>query len=364
MTSGTLIGWRPSAPEFFAQPVLDENAEEGPLCGAELPDGTGCLVWANGSNVRFAHTADTASWLVDDSVPSANMGTAVATGGTIQGTTVFMGDDGELYLIVGYQSGDYHIISLYQADSPTSPTSWSFVSDIWNTYAVGSAFGDRNGISHPLILDSGRWVLAVKTADSPGGPSFQGVNGRVFVSDDTGATWTNTYTDGHDYIFPRIEFMGPHIGLDPATGDLWYMSGTTQSFVAYQIALHKSADDGDTWSIPHTGGMIYTDPRPIPCIDNNINLWAIDEVDFVFRSLLSGSDGYPDNTDWPSTGDSWIAPGVNLGSGHLSARTRAIVAPLAAGVFFFVRDQVMFVGRPNQWTVGRVLMGNRGNPWR
>lgn len=335
--SDVLRGWRPRAPTFFARPVLDEDATGGPLCGAELPDRTGCLVWANGGNVRFAHTPDTATWLVDDSVPAADYGTVVATGNTIYGTTVFVAA-GSLYAIVSHTTGSLHKIELYVANNVNLPTSWTYKSTIWSFAASGGFFGNPEGTGHPIILASGRWVFASKMVD--GVPSsFRAVNLRITTSDDNGTTWTERYFYGHDVTFPRTEFVGAHIGTDPATGNLWVMSGTSISGPAHQIALHRSVDDGTTWTIEHAAGYPYTNPQPIPFLNNGSELWAFDAKYFLtFMRYITGSDGFPDSTGWFNSGTSWVAPGASY---YDSGQQRGIVTRKA--VYFFMGDQVMRV---------------------
>lgn len=335
-TSATLRGWRPKAPTAYARPVQDEDATWGPLCGAELPDGTGCLVWANGSNVRYAHTASPATWLVDDSVPSADMGTVVGGLSGIQGTSVFVAQ-GNLYATASYRSGDNHVIDLYQANNVNLPTSWSYKSTIWNNVSAGAQFGGLTGTGHPIILESGRWVLATKVGWGPPDLSFQVVQMRVFTSDNQGTTWTERYMYEHNYFFGRTEFAGAHIAQD-MDGKLWFMSGTSATFVDNQIALHQSSDDGTSWTCAFSGGYPYTNPHPIPFLNNGSVMWAFDETYFTFRSFLTGSDGFPDNTNWPDTGISWVAPGVTF---YSSSQQRGIVTRRAA--YFFLGDQVMRV---------------------
>lgn len=337
-TSATLRGWRPKTPTFYARPVQDEDATAG-LCGAELPNGTGILLWPISGEIHCAIVSSPKQFVVDDVVPLADVRVVATPGATVRATCVFMANGG-LYCIANEHVSNVHTTRLYTANSATNPTSWSS-SVIYTAHAGGPVFGNPNGVGMPLVLDSGRWVFATKVYDGPVTDTHYEVRMGVWVTDNDGGSWTRTLTYSHPYpAFGRVEFVSQNMAHDPATGDLFFCSGTSISFVEYQNALWQSTDDGDTWTIVDgDGGNYFTDPRLSPFVDNGITVYAAAPPqtglgDTTFSIFEGAGDQF---TDWVDTGESWPAPG----SGPDELTFRGVVTRKA--VYFFTLDRVMRV---------------------
>lgn len=340
-TSATLRGWRPSTPTFYARPVQDESATAG-LSGAGLPNGTGILLWALGSEVHCAIVSSPSQFVVDDVVPLADVRTAVTGLGAIEGTGVFVANGG-LYFLVEYRLSDVGYVRLYQANSTSNPTSWTLKSTLMSAdTSSGNIFGDNRGCGVPLILDSGRWVLVSPRYTTEGSTFWRGMNVGAWYSDDDGATWADTLNYQHVYFFTRAEIQSHNVARDPGSGDLFFTSSTTTSFVAVQTALWRSQDDGASWALTDgDGGNYGTQPRLTAVVDNGSRLYAaamdlsVGGVDNWGIHEYDGSGGL--FTDWTYTGELWLASGATP-----NERTfKAVIAKRA--VYFFTLDQVMKV---------------------
>lgn len=360
MTSATLPGWEPETPITYARPVQDEDATAG-LCGCELPGGGGCLVWPNGNDIRWAIVSSPDDFVVDDVVPSGDMHTLVALGGGVQQlhSSVFV-VDGVLYCLVVARISNVGSIKLYEADDPDAPTSWSLKTTLQSVAAAGSKFGNNSGVGVPLILDSGRWVLPCPIWDPGDGASFYAQNAGIWISDNDGTSFTKQLEYSHPYPgFPRTEDQAKVIAQDPATGDLWFTSSTSVSFVAVQTALWRSTDDGTSWTlVDGDGGNYATAPRFNPFVDNENNIYAASMSLAAGGSISWGIYVYDGSgatfADWTYTGESWPAPGSSP-----DERTfKAIVA--GNGVYFFTLDQVMRVLAQPLWHWGGLLFGRTG----
>lgn len=339
-SSQTLRGWVPKSPSSYARPVQDEDATAG-LCGAELPNGTGILLWPNGGEIHCAIVSSPKQFIVDDVVPLADVRVVATPGTTIRGTCVFMANGG-LYCIANEHVSNVCTIRLYTANSTSNPTSWS-ASTIYTDHAGGPVFGNPNGVGMPLVLDSGRWVFATKVYDGPTSDTHYETRMGVWITDNDGSSWTRTLTYSHPYpAFGRVEFVSQELAIDPATGYLFMCSGTSISGVTYQNALWRSTDSGSNWTIMDgDGGNYFTAPRLSPFVDNGIKVYASvppqtglgDSTFSIFEYDGSGTLF----TDWTDSGETWAAPG----SGPDELTFRGVVT--RKGVYFFTLDKVMYV---------------------
>lgn len=339
MTSATLRGWRPSTPASFARPVQDESATGG-LTGCETPDGHGVLVWVVSGGVHFAVVNSPRSFIIDDVVPLADV-QVMMTAGTIYGACVFS-HGGATYCLVGLNTPHTFSVDIYEADDPNEPTSWSIRSTVYSEHhdAGAGSFGLGGGQAPALILDNGRWVVGTKTGGSPLDNTFQAWVVRIFTSDDVGLTWSQRLYFEHPNIFPRTEFAATQMAQDPVTGNLWWSSGTSISATDMNN-LWRSTDGGGSWS--HNTSDLGAE-RLIPAIDNNTQVYALGPGGSVFEYDGSGFLF----SDWVDTGQDWVAPGVTP-DGLYEQTVHATTT--AHGVYFFLRDQVMFVRRGG-WHTG------------
>lgn len=335
MASDDLPGYTPSTPTSFARPVQVRDATGG-LSGVETPDGHGVLMWANSGEIFCAVVDTPMDFIVDDIVPLIDIRTVASPGGTIYGTSVFMANSDLLCVSHEHVSNRCHV-RVRKANNPNDPTIWTVLSDIWDRNSGGPFFGDPSGCGVPLIMDSGRWVYGGKGCEGFS-DAFQAVNAIVYTSDDSGASWQQRLIYAHPNFFPRTEFTSDHIAIDPVTGFLWWMSGTTISFVSHQIAIWHSADDGTTWTISSAGTTVYTQPHIQPAINSGTNIYAIPNDGGIY--VYDGS-GY-DVTDWIYTGENWAAPGVHKDPDVPGKPQTTKMVITSFGVFFFVFDQVMF----------------------
>lgn len=350
MTSATITGWVPATPTTYARPVQDESATLG-LTGCATPDGHGVLVWNVSGAVHYARVTSPAQFLVDDVVPTGDIATLM-TAGTVYGSVVFS-DGVDLFCVVGSNRSNVFYCEIYKANNANNPTSWSVLSTPYTNHAGGSAFGIGGGQCPPLILNSGRWVLGTKTSDGPTDDTFHAWWVRIFTSDDSGVTWTQRMEFDHVNIFPRTEYAATQMARDPVTGYLWWRSGTSIS-ATDQNNLWRSTDNGLTWAKSTSENPAN---RFHPAIDNGVNIYGLDTDGDI---LVYDGSGFTFG-DWTDTGENWSASGATL-DGSFEHTTHSTVT--IQGVYFFVRDQVMFVARRNLWTVGRVLIGDRSHPWR
>lgn len=341
-TSATLRGWRPRTPVSYARPVQDESATAG-LSGAELPNGTGILLWALGELVRWAIVSSPSQFVVDDVVPSADMHTALTiSGGTIEGTKVFVANGG-LYFLIEYRQTDVGYVRLYEADDPNTPTSWSLKSTLMSADTSSTnIFGTNRGCGAPLVLDSGRWVLSSPRYSTEGLTFWRGMNVGAWYSDDDGATWTSTLNYQHVYFFTRADIQSHNVARDPITGDLFFTSSSSTSFVDVQTALWRSQDDGESWVLEDgDGGNYGTAPRLSGFVDNGQHLYLMEgdlaaggSVDWGIYEYDGAGATF---SDFVFTDEHWPAPSVTPDEPTmLGVVTRR-------GVYFFTLDMVMFV---------------------
>ncbi len=364
VTSATLGGWEADTPPGYARPVQDEDATLG-LCGAELADGSGILMWpVDSGEVHFALVSSPDDFVVDDVVPSGDIQVAYDTGTPSGGTvasppqsSVFV-VDGELYSISVSRSGGVGNVDLWIADDPINPTSFSLLTNIQTADASsGDHFGSYMGAPIPLILDSGRWVLVGPRFSTEGLTFWWAQNVGAWYSDDDGATWTDVLNYQHVYFFTRTDTMSKQCARDPITGDLFFTSMATTSFVAVQTALWRSTDDGESWTlVDGDGGNYDTDPRLTTFVDNESRVFAA-------TMFLSGGPNWRiyeyDGSgttfdDFDDTGEQWLAAGATPDENTF----KAVVA--GYGVYFFTLDQVMRVLAQPLWHWGGLLFGRTG----
>lgn len=359
-TSATLEGWQPVTPTFYAQPVLDESAVNG-ICGAELPDGRGILVWSQyGTAARFAVTPSTAEFLVDDSVPAADMADLVL--GAVRATSCYV-IDGEVYATVVTFDGATTTTRIYQADDPADPyLGWSIAATLQDDLTPGSRFGMEDwGAGIPLVLDSGRWVF-VQGCWQFGigaGSAASGANSAAWTSDGGAAgPWTLRNQYRHVFFFSRIEFCSAQLASDPATGFLYYSTATGAGGPDFGCVLWESQDDGATWGLhgQPSPGSWGNNHRLSAIVDNSTDVFAFggaiggaNEWGNVLQRTGDATNVQRVGGGWTDTGEDWV-PYV---TGHHLSR-KAVVA--SQGVFFFEQDRVMFVGGGG-WLVGEVPIG-------
>lgn len=346
--SNYLQGFYPATPDFYARPVQDEDATAG-LSGAELDDGTGILLWAYQSDVRFALVSSPLDFVVDDVVPLADIQTALSTGGNIEGTSVFTANGG-LYFLIEWRDAFSGFVELYQADDNLVPTSWSLKSLLQTADTTsGNVFGTNRGCGHPLILDDGRWVLCSPRYTTEGGTFWRGMNVGAWYSDDDGTSWVSTVNYGHVYFFTRAEVMSRQVGVDPITGDLYFSSSTTTSFVESQTTWWRSTDLGSSFFIADSGGGNYgTEPRNTLVVHNGTNAYTM-EADLsaggsISWGIYSNTNGPGSQfTDWAWTSEKWLAPGASPDEKTMKAVVTRITVN---AIFYFTLDQVMWWNYP------------------
>lgn len=349
VTSAYYRGWSPFTPNSYATPVQVEDATGG-LCGAELPDGRGILVWPNGNNIRFAIVDSPLSFIVDDVVPAEDIQTAVAMADVVYHRTAVYMANGGLYItsvVRRYVGGViYGFTTIYKANSPTNPSSWSLHCTLQTDSAQGAQFASSHGAGIPLILESGRWVLINPIFEGSLGtfPQFWAMYVGGWYSDDDGLTFTQTVAYKHIYFFVRVDQMSVQIARSPITGYLYFTSGSSAGGPEYTQALWRSTDSGTSWSIVNVpngafGDDYYTKPHITAFVDNGQMLFA----------MGGGSVYYLDPTtpgtevlDWKYTGDAWAAPGASV----QEVTQKAIVT--TRGLYFFTYNQVMRVLGPIQ----------------
>ncbi len=333
MSSDYLAGYVPVTPAFYAIPVQDESAAYG-LTGCETPDGHGVLTWvAPGQDgVRFALLDSPLDFIVNDIVPSADMGDVITGVDFVYGACCFSAI-GEVFCVINYwltADVSFHC-EIYMADDPNNPVTWSVYSTPVVIGAVGPSptFGSAMGQSVPLILDSGRWVFGTKVLR---GTPFTIVEVRIWTSDDDGLTWDLRLTFEHN-VFPagRTELAAGQMAHDPISGDIWWRSGTTVSSADMNIPW-RSADDGDTWT---HGTSDLTSPGLNPSIQNGTNVYAMASGGEIYTYDGSGVEW----SDWDDSGENWAAAGVTF-DGIFEMTYHMNITSL--GVFWFVRNQVMF----------------------
>ncbi len=327
MSSDYLADYVPVTPTSFAQPVLDETADDqGGLTGCETPDGHGVLAWDNSNEAHFAVLDSPLDFLIDDIVPLADIGVIMSGADAVYGVSVFSAI-GETFCAVNSNTSSLFSTEIYIADNANVPTSWSVYSTVFTQASPsGTTFGNGQMSGTPLILDSGRWVFGTKTQVGPG---FGVWCTRIFTSDDDGVTWTQRLFFEH-FVFPagRLDGISGNMALDPITEDIFYRSSTVTSS-AYMNIMWRSQDDGINWA---HGLSDLTIPYLSPVVHNDTNVYAmaVDGVMYVY----DGSGVEP--SDWDSTGTNWAASGVFLDGRMMHGTVTSL------GIFFFVRDQVMF----------------------
>lgn len=339
--SNTLVGWAPSPSFNYSRPVQVGTVRD--ICGAELPDGKAVLTWNDGTTVKFAVVESPFKWLENNVVAPGDVGTITSPGGVL-GSSVFVVGDG-LYSIVHSVVSNSGRVELYQADSATSPTSWSLKSVLQATDPlVGPNFGHSPYASPiPIVLESGRWVLGgsfwVRAAD------WHGSGFWVWTSDDEGATWANRYQDNHIYFFARTSGTSVQLAQDPLTGYIYGHSNSGSGGV-YNNVLQRGTSDGVSWGHAD-GGDYYNDPRISPFIDNGVQMYAFNHGGTNLYTYPPGLVN--DIQSWYSVG-SWVAPGVSANLSHYG-----IIA--VDRVFFFGDNDKVMTPPLGGWTIDSVRMG-------
>lgn len=333
MTSATVTGYVPETPTAYARPVQDENATSG-LCGAEMPNGKGCLVWEVGGDVHFAVVDSPSDFIVNDVVPLGDIGVVVADGLAIPAPSVFY-LDGELWCIVNAHTNTWSTsrgsIKLYKANSPTVPTSWSLFTTIQDVPASREFFFSRpRSAGIPLRLDSGRWVLPTMSWES--NAFLTGAHVGVWTSDNAGASFTRRLDYSHASTgLPLLTHQSGQTAQEPTTGNLYIYSGCDGG--ATGMILWESTDSGTSWTAIQTDQDWYTTPHITPILESDGTLYAAGQViNTTVYSLIGDADFA---SDFTSTGTGWAAPGSSP-----DYTFRAVIA--SAGVYFFTADQVMY----------------------
>jgi hypothetical protein len=341
MTSATLLGWQPRTPATYAQPVQVESATAG-LCGAEMPDGRGILVWPNGGDAKFAVVSSPARFLTNNVVGSGDIGTI--TSGSVTRTSVFTIDGGVYAMVDRWQgSGGVWSLKIYSADNPSNPTTWTLAATVLQTNSAGIIFGYTTwGAGIPLKLDSGRWVLCQGGGEVgvPPGGGASGTFAHAFYSDNGAAgPWTRAMSYGHHLSgFPRTTWVSAQVVADPAaSGDLYFTSSAQSP---NEGLLWRSQNNGVTWTKYNSG---WTDSFILsPAIDNGTTAFALGTND------LYTPTGDPTNIKVVAGGwtahTQWTAPGMST---ERDTR-KAIIA--GGDMYYFVRDQV--AKSPGGWFVG------------
>lgn len=330
MTSQTAIGFTPSTPNSYATPVTVEDATGG-LCGARMPNGKGCLAWPNSGGVHFAVVDSTDDFQVDNVVTAGSIGSVVANGSGVVASSVFC-LDGDLFVIANARLSNRGTIKLYKANSPTAPTSWSLFTTIQDVASGPDYyFSDPLSAGIPLRLDSGRWVLVQPVYENAPGVIAQAVS--AWTSDNAGASFTRRVDYQHQYILNYTTGVAAQTARDPATGYLYFWSGSDAGGVTYGLALWRSTDAGTSWSIVNApGGAWFYEPHLTSIVDDGSILYAAGvQVDENIWSLSTVADNV---NDFVSTGQSWHGPG------H-SANTKTFKAVVTPGeVYYFWYNRV------------------------
>lgn len=273
MTNTTLLGWQPPPePLAWARPVIDESAAAG-LTACSLPDGRAVAVWPLTPDVRFAVVPSMGTLTQTDSVPAADMHTALTAGSVVYRTTAFT-IGGEVYFsaLGDTALGDRFWVRIYKADDPLDPEAgWSLHGTVKSgiDYDMPFDFEGNLNVGQPIVLPGGRWVISA--AHAVADPSLGGFTAReqgYWTSDDGGVTWDLRYAEPADGE-REAPHSPPQIARDPSSGDLIATKAISQT----ETDTFVSSDGGETWTQP---GYTSDLQRHQPFLDNGSDVYATD----------------------------------------------------------------------------------------
>lgn len=227
------------------------------LTGCTLTDGRGLLVWCNGLNVRFAITTTPASWLADSVVTAAS--TAVTVTDHLSSASCFMAG-GYPHIVVSWVTPTVGYVRVYKGNDGANPTSWSLHGTV-QSYA-----DNRSDGAHPTYEEGQRvagipyingstWTLGTAVWGGGGAVNTYWTHGAVCQSTDAGASWSTKINLTYGTAGRFTDFISPHVGLDPASGYLYWMAGSTTSGSGTNTSQWcKSIDGGTTWGVDQDVG--------------------------------------------------------------------------------------------------------------
>jgi hypothetical protein len=334
--SNRLDGWLPTTPTVAARPVQFETVVRG-LCGMELPDGRGFLVWANGSaQLRAAVVSSPQDWLVNNSVTAGTAFTIPTANGC--GGASCWEHLGELY-INSSESSSPATSRIYKANNPADPTAgWTYIGT-----ALTYDSGGTKASSIPLRLDSGRWIMVQN------GSFFTGITGadnlRGVYSDNNGATWATWWNPGNSsYAFPS---RSRQLALASDGRFNWSYQPDSSSNTRYYL--------GDSAPSLVASGDSSGDPPYINAfLHNGIDLFAMASDGTIRRRTGSGELW----TQWVATGKTWSGGLVPVGGGNSEYHLGIIANDQ---VFYFANEYCLGGAppppAPATFTVGHIDMG-------
>lgn len=282
MTSNHLSGWTPVTPSILAEPVQFETVDRG-LCGVELVDGRGLLVWSSGGNTRGAVTASPEDWLVNGSVASSDAFTIA--GNTSCSATCWVYRNNiyvNAYEVVGGNARS----RIYKANSRTNPAAgWTGIGT-----AIQGVAGEVHGSSIPFIADDGTWTLVQPTSFFTGVSSDHTLRGAV--STDEGVTWTVVFNPGDNSAAEESQ------SRQLAAANDGTITWTYQYDVSTNLRFYNANSDLTSITSGDTSG---DPPYQSAFLNNDTNVYSISR-DGAYR--LRVADGIP-FTDWTDTGVTW-----------------------------------------------------------
>lgn len=242
-------------------PVTFESVAS--LTGCTMADGRGLLMWFSGNSVRWAVLNSPADWLQSNVVASAS--TAITVTGQAGGVACFS-VNGLPYFTVSHCSDTVGKVEVYAANSDTNPTAWSLhgtvQSDADNRSAgTHSTFGTgQRTAGIPYVVGS-NWVLGTAVWGGGGAVDTKWAYGAVLTSGDSGVTWSLKLGPQFGTAGRFTDFISPHIGFDPATGDLYWMAGSSTSGSGAETSLWcRSTDSGLNWTTTGVGPSNFVTP--------------------------------------------------------------------------------------------------------
>lgn len=322
------------------QPVQFESASS--LTGCTLTDGSGLLMWFNGTDVRFAILSSPSAWLADNVVTSGDTSTALATGATqIYSVSCFMAGGLPHFTIV-YRSTSQAFHRVYVGNDGANPTSWSLhgtLEDLTVDTSSGTyptSWMRIAGIPH---IDGSTWVVPVSRLWQYLDRAYG--TGAIYYSTDSGATWSRVVNTAIANFY--TDFISPHIGEHPGTGYLYWMVGSSsQGSGSNTSRWYESIDGGASWSsIQDIGPGNYRAPYTA----HGGSLYALRPSGF----------GGPDTVvlDDPSTD----ALDVTAYSSHQTLDKTARACVGAGSIYLFSTDTVQWAGSGPRPTVGYIGLG-------